>query len=80
MADNDSIVISTDMLGCNYIHTSPYYNVWGNITGGNMTRTRYIELVKIAKELCDWLEKKGIKQDESCKVRKLTEELWEMKK
>ncbi len=52
---------------------------WGG-TGDMITRTRYMELMKIAKELCDWLEKKGVKPDEGCKVRKLTEQLWEMKK
>ncbi len=73
-------VNSSNMLGID--DPGSLVNLWyDSILGGNpMTRTRYMELMKIAKELCDWLEKKGVKSDEGCKVRKLTEQLWEMKK
>ena len=48
--------------------------------GKEMTRKRYMEILKIADELCNWMKKKGIKQEEGCSLRKLTEELWRMEK
>ena len=45
-----------------------------------MTRKRYLELTRIAKELCEFLEKKGVSQDEGCKMKVLVEELWNLEK
>ena len=56
------------------------YN-WDINTGGKpMKRERYLELAKIAKEICELLEKKGVTAQEGCKVRKLAEELWTLEK
>jgi len=45
-----------------------------------ITRTRYLELIKIANELCEWMEKeKGVRRNEVCIVRDLVERLWYLK-
>ncbi len=52
----------------------------GLIGGNTMTRKRYIELVKIAEELCTWLEKKGVEPTEGCSFKAIAEKLWELTK
>lgn len=45
-----------------------------------ITRTRYLELTKIANELCEWMEKeKGVRKHEACIIRNLVETLWYLK-
>jgi len=47
--------------------------------GGTMTRKRYLQLVKIAEEVCTFMERKGITKDEGCSIKKLADEMWGMK-
>lgn len=46
------------------------------IAVGNITRKRYVELVKLAMETVAWLEEKGLKQGEQCVFRQIGETLW----
>ena len=41
-----------------------------------LTRVRYGELVAISQHLCETLEKMGVKPQEGCIVREITERLW----
>ena len=41
-----------------------------------LTRVRYGELTAISQHLCETLEKMGVKPQEGCIVREITERLW----
>lgn len=41
----------------------------------NMTRKRYVELTKIASELCDWLERQKVEMAERCVLREIVERM-----
>ena len=45
-----------------------------------MTRKRYLQLVRIAEEVCTFMEKKGVTKDEGCSIKKLADEMWGMQK
>jgi hypothetical protein len=45
-----------------------------------ITRKRWLELVTVANELCKFLESQGVKKEEGCVIRRLAEELWNLKK
>jgi hypothetical protein len=45
-----------------------------------LTRKRYLELVNIAKETCEFLEKKGVTVPEGCQLRVIVEKLWSLEK
>jgi hypothetical protein len=40
-----------------------------------LTRQRYIKLTKIAREVCQLLDKKNLKAGEACKVREIAENM-----
>jgi len=40
-----------------------------------VTRTRYLELAAIAKELCEWVELKGVKPKEVCLLKWLADSM-----
>lgn len=44
-----------------------------------LTRQRYLELTEIAQNLCDMLEKMGVKPHEGCTIRQIAESLWNLK-
>jgi hypothetical protein len=39
-------------------------------------RSRYIDLARIASEVCELLETKGVSADEGCTVRRIAEDMW----
>lgn len=45
-----------------------------------MTRQRYLELVQVGREICDFLDGKDIKAGEHCIVRHATEEMLRLTK
>jgi len=42
-----------------------------------MERKRYVELVEVAKKICDLAEKEGVTRDEGRTLRRITEAMWE---
>ena len=43
-----------------------------------ITRKRHLELTKVSADLCDWLERQGVTRLEGCRVRMITEQLWDL--
>lgn len=45
-------------------------------TLSSTNRKRYVELTVLAKELCEWMEKKGVTKTDFYTAHKLIEDLW----
>ncbi len=43
-----------------------------------LTRQRFLELAMIAEELVTWLRTKGVQPDESCLIRDLAGQMWNL--
>ncbi len=43
-----------------------------------LTRQRFLELAMIAEELVTWLRAKGVHPDESCLIRDLAGQMWNL--
>lgn len=43
-----------------------------------LTRQRFLELAMIAEELVTWLRAKGVQPDESCLIRDLAGQMWNL--
>ena len=43
-----------------------------------MTMKRYLELARISKDLVDFLRRRGVKRFESCLIREIAGNLWEI--
>lgn len=55
---------------------SPTYEIPSEVPRRKQpTRKRYIKLTKIAREVCQLLDKRGLKAGEACRVRKIAEEM-----
>lgn len=50
----------------------------GVVKEKGMTRSRYLDLTRIAIEVCASLEKRGIKKHEGCTFRRIAEEVWRL--
>jgi hypothetical protein len=51
--------------------------IWGE-KKEKLTRQRYIKLTKIAREVCQLLDKKNLKAGEACQVREIAEKMIEL--
>jgi len=44
------------------------------------TRKRYVELTRMAKEICDLMEKRGVKRGEGCLFKRIAMDMWTLEK